>query len=45
MMKVGENIVKGDMGVKVKALFQGLQITHVIKFVLVYNFKFCILNT
>jgi hypothetical protein len=24
MMQVGENTIKGDMGVKVKALFQGL---------------------
>jgi hypothetical protein len=38
---LGENMVKEAKGVKV--FFQGLHMTHVI-FVLVYNFKFCILN-
>jgi hypothetical protein len=41
---MGESMVKGTKGVKVKVLFQGLHMTHVI-FVLVYNFKFCILGT
>jgi len=36
---MGENIVKGAKGAKVKVFFQGLHMTHVI-FVLVYNFKF-----
>jgi hypothetical protein len=31
-------------GAKVKVLFQGLHMTHII-FVLVYNFKFCISYT
>ncbi len=37
-------MVKGAKGTKVKVLFQGLHVTHVI-FMLVYNLKFCILNT
>jgi hypothetical protein len=41
---LGENIAKGAMGAKVKVLFQGLHITHLIR-VLVYSFKFCILDT
>jgi hypothetical protein len=40
-----ENMVKGARGAKVKVLFQGLHMTCVIKFVLIYNFKFCVLNT
>ncbi len=36
---MGENIVKRAKGTKVKVIFQGLHMTHVI-FVLVYNFKF-----
>jgi hypothetical protein len=32
-------MVKGAKGVKVKVIFQGLQMTCVV-FVLVYNFKF-----
>jgi hypothetical protein len=40
----GENMVKGAKGAKVKVLFQRLHMTRVI-FVLVYNLKFCILNT
>jgi uncharacterized membrane protein YagU involved in acid resistance len=31
-------------GAKVKVIFQGLHMTHVI-FTLVYNLTFCILNT
>jgi len=37
-------MVKGARGAKVKILFQGLHMTHVIP-VLVYNLKFYILNT
>jgi uncharacterized membrane protein YagU involved in acid resistance len=40
----GENMVKGARGTKVKVIFQGMHMTHII-FVLVYNFKFCILST
>jgi hypothetical protein len=40
----GENKIKRIRGVKVKVIFQGLHITHVI-FVLVYNLKICILGT
>jgi hypothetical protein len=40
----GENTVKGAKGAKVKVIFQGLHMTHVV-FVLVYNFKFYILST
>jgi hypothetical protein len=36
--------VKRARGTKVKILFQGLHMTHVIS-VLVYNLKFCILDT
>jgi hypothetical protein len=32
----GENTIKGARGTKVKVLFQGLHMTHVI-YVLVYN--------
>jgi hypothetical protein len=39
----GENMVKGAKGAKIKVIFQGLHMTHVV-FVLVYNFKICILN-
>jgi hypothetical protein len=38
-----ENMVKGTKGAKVKIIFQGLHMTFVI--VLIYNFKFCVLNT
>jgi hypothetical protein len=41
---MGENMVKGAKGTKVKVFFQGLHMTHVI-FVLVYNFIICILGT
>jgi hypothetical protein len=40
---LGEHIVKGAKGVKVKIPFQGLHMTRVI-FVLLYNFKFFILD-
>jgi hypothetical protein len=40
----GENTIKGAKGAKVKILFQGLHMRCVV-FVLVYNFKFCILGT
>jgi hypothetical protein len=40
----GEIMVKKARGAKVKVIFQGLHMTHVI-FVLVYNLKFCISNT
>jgi len=40
----GEITVKGAKGTKVKVFFQGLHITHVI-LALVYNLKFCILDT
>ncbi len=43
-ISLGENMIKGTRGTKVKVLFQGLPIAHVI-YVLVYNFKICILNT
>jgi hypothetical protein len=41
---IGEIIVKRVKGAKVNVNFQGLHMTHVI-FVLVYNLKFCILDT
>jgi hypothetical protein len=41
---LGENMAKGTKGAKVKVLFQGLHITHLIR-VLVYSFKICILDT
>jgi hypothetical protein len=41
---MGEITVKGAKGAKVKVLFQGLHMTHVI-IVLVYNLKFYISNT
>jgi len=41
---MGEIIVKGAKGTKVKVLFQGLHMTCVIP-VLVYNLKFFILDT
>jgi hypothetical protein len=41
---LGENTIKGAKGIKVKILFQWLHMTRVI-FVLVYIFKFCILDT
>jgi hypothetical protein len=41
---LGENMVKGTRGVKVKVLFQGLHMTHVIS-TLVYNLVFSILDT
>jgi len=41
---LGEIMVKGTKGAKVKVLFQGLHMTCVI-FALVYNLKFCILDT
>jgi hypothetical protein len=37
-------MVKGTRATKVKVLFQGLHMTRVV-FVLVYNFKICILGT
>jgi len=43
-MVLGENMVKGAKNAKVKVIFQGLHMTRVI-FVLIYNFKFCILGT
>ncbi len=43
-ISLGENMIKGTRATKVKVLFQGLHIAHVI-FVLVYNFIICILNT
>jgi len=42
--QVGEIMVKRAKGAKVKVLFQGLHMTHVI-FALVFNLKFCILDT
>jgi len=39
----GQNMVKKIIDAKVKVLFQELHMTCVI-FVLVYNFKFCILD-
>jgi uncharacterized membrane protein YagU involved in acid resistance len=39
----GEIMVKKAKGAKVKVIFQGLHMTHVI-FALVYNFVFCILK-
>jgi len=41
---MGESMVKDAKGAKLKILFQGLHMTHVI-FVLDYNLKFCILGT
>jgi hypothetical protein len=43
-MLLSEIMVKGARGAKVNVFFQGLHMTRVI-FVLVYNFKFCILDT
>jgi hypothetical protein len=40
----GEVIVKGAGVTKVKVFFQGLHMTCVI-FALVYNLKFCVLDT
>jgi hypothetical protein len=40
---MGENTIKGAKGARVKVIFQGLHMTHVI-FVLAYNLKFCILD-
>jgi hypothetical protein len=37
-------MVKGAKGAKVKVIFQGLQMTHVIC-TLVYNLKLCISDT
>jgi hypothetical protein len=37
-------MVKGAKGAKVKVFFQGLHMTPIIV-MLVYNLKFCILNT
>jgi hypothetical protein len=37
-------MVKGVKGTKIKVVFQGLHMTHVI-FVLVCNFKICISGT
>jgi hypothetical protein len=37
-------MVKGIKDTKVKGLFQGLHMTHLIS-MLVYNLKFCILDT
>jgi hypothetical protein len=42
--QVGEIMVKGTRGAKVKVLFQELHMTCVI-YVLVYNLKFYILDT
>lgn len=44
LIKKGENIVNIVTDTKVKVLFQRLHITCVI-FVLIYNFKICILDT
>jgi hypothetical protein len=41
---MGEIMVKGAKGAKVKIFFPRLHMTHVI-FALVYNVKFCILDT
>jgi uncharacterized membrane protein len=41
---MGENMVKGAKGAKVKVIFQGFHMTHVI-FVLVYYLIFNILDT
>ncbi len=41
---LGENMVKGARGAKIKVLCQGPHMTHVI-FVWIYNFKFCIWST
>jgi len=40
---MGEITIKGAKETKVKILFQGLHMTHVI-LALVYNFKLCISN-
>jgi hypothetical protein len=37
----GENTVERANGTKVKVIFQGLYMTHVV-YVLVYNLKICI---
>jgi len=34
---MGEIIIKGAMGIKVKVFFQGLHITHVIFALIIYN--------
>jgi hypothetical protein len=44
LYSMGEIMIKGAKGAKVKVLFQGLHMTRVI-FMLVYNLKFCILDT
>jgi hypothetical protein len=41
---MGDIIIKGAKGAKVKVFFQGLHMTHVI-LVLVYNLKIYISNT
>jgi len=41
---VGEIMIKGVKGIKVKVLFQGLHMIRVI-FMLVYNLKFYISDT
>jgi hypothetical protein len=43
-LHLGENMVDKAKGAKVKVLFQGLHMTHVV-FVLVYNFKLYILGS
>jgi hypothetical protein len=43
-IQLGENMVKGTRGAKVKVFFQGLHMTCVI-LLLVYNFRFCISGT
>jgi len=43
-LHLGENMVEIARSTKVKVLFQGLHMTHVV-FVLVYNFKFYILGS
>jgi hypothetical protein len=35
-----ESMVKRAMGARVKVFFQGLHMTHIIKFVLIYKFNF-----
>jgi len=41
---MGENMVKGVKGTKVKVIFQGLHVTCLI-YMLAYNLKFYILDT
>jgi hypothetical protein len=41
---MGEIMVKGARGATLKVIFQGLHMIHVI-FMLIYNLKFCTLNT